>query len=219
MRRRRGFTLLELLVALAVFALTSVLAYSGLRSVLAADAANAAATARLGQLQVALTLLGRDLDHLLARPWRDEFGYWQPALYHDPGATRPRLDLIRGGARSLAGSTLARVAWELEGGVLYRLTWAQLDGAGARPAARRPVLGEPDAEASAADALTVAGAGLRVERLAVRFVVRGETGPELLEAWPPPRTPAGTAPLPDAVEVVLEVAPLGRVRRLFAVQG
>ena len=57
-----GFTLIELVVALAIFALLSVMAYSGLRLVLDARERTAQQAERLATLQLAFTVIGRDLE-------------------------------------------------------------------------------------------------------------------------------------------------------------
>ncbi|NJN45980.1 MAG: type II secretion system minor pseudopilin GspJ [Candidatus Competibacteraceae bacterium] len=79
-RRQAGFTLLELLVALAVFAILSVMAYGGLRSVLFAEAAIEAEAQRLAQVQMAFHLLEQDITQIVSRSIRDEFGQQQAAL-------------------------------------------------------------------------------------------------------------------------------------------
>jgi general secretion pathway protein J len=203
-RHDRGFTLLELLVALSVFALMSVMAYGGLRAVLDARAVTDQAAERLAQLQLAEALLGRDFEQLVARPRRDEFGYWEASLLYSPNATPSRLQLLRIGGADEGSGALTRIAWELQDGTLYRLYWARVDGSGNEPTGRLAVLGlEPEQ---------------RVEAWELRFLEQGTQGELEYSAWPPPRTEAGTAPLPQAVEVSLELAGVGRITRLFPVQ-
>ena len=78
--RNRGFTLLELLVALAIFAVLSALAYGGLKSMLDAKNQVAAEAEKLARLQTALAMIERDLEQATARPIRDQFGERQPAM-------------------------------------------------------------------------------------------------------------------------------------------
>lgn len=203
-RNRRGFTLLELLVALAVFALLSVLAYGGLRSVLEARAVTDQAADRLAGLQLGLALLGRDFEHLVARPRRDEFGYWQAPLRYSPYATPARLELVRAGGADEGSGALARVAWELEDGTLYRLYWSAVDGSGEQPTGRLALLGlDP---------------GQRVAAWELRFVQPGTLGQVEFGSWPPPASEPRDAPLPQAVELTLELDGVGRVTRLFPVR-
>lgn len=201
--RRRGFTLLELLVALAVFALMSVMAYGGLRAVLEARSVTEEAAGRLARLQLAVALLGRDFEHLVARPRRDEFGYWQASLVYDAYATPARLQLVRAGGADEGGGALARVAWELQDGTLYRLYWASVDGSGSEPAGRLAVLGLDETQ--------------RVEAWELGFLQQGARGEQRYASWPPPGSEAEQAPLPQAVELTLELAGVGRLTRLFPV--
>ena len=76
----RGFTLLELLVALAVFAIMSIAAYSGLSNVLFTRAAVETENRRLAMTQLAFHRLGQDLEQVIPRSVRDEYGEPEPAL-------------------------------------------------------------------------------------------------------------------------------------------
>jgi general secretion pathway protein J len=69
-----GFTLLELLVALAIFAVLATMAYAALNSVLTARKQVEAKSARLSALQTALMIMERDVEQAVPRGIRDEFG-------------------------------------------------------------------------------------------------------------------------------------------------
>lgn len=60
-RRQAGFTLLELVVVIAIFAVFSLMAYGGLDSVLKTRAQVEQAQARIAQLQKAYLRLRNDL--------------------------------------------------------------------------------------------------------------------------------------------------------------
>ncbi|MDD3518574.1 MAG: type II secretion system minor pseudopilin GspJ [Chromatiales bacterium] len=199
----RGFTLLEVLIALAIFAAVAAMAYGGLRSVLEARAATDAAAARLAELQIALTLIGRDVEQFVDRPTRDLYGNAQPALRWQPYRLPPRFELIRAGGRAVERrSSLRRVGYELEDGVLYRLGWYALDGA--------------TDEADERTALfPVEARELRVEDFAVVIYPDGfrlDGGMTPPQEWPA----AGSEVQPAAVEVNLEVQGFGTVTRVFA---
>ena len=119
--RPGGFTLVELLVALALFAVLSVLSYGGLRHVMNLDAGLANAVARHTDLELALLLIEQDLHATVARGVRDELGGSEPALRAGldgdlVSLTRRTADL----SMSTPGAALARVRYRLVGGVLYR---------------------------------------------------------------------------------------------------
>ena len=73
-RRQHGFTLLELLVAIAVFAIMAGIIQIGLVAILDARAEVDAVSEDLKRLQRSLQMLERDLGHAVERPVRDAFG-------------------------------------------------------------------------------------------------------------------------------------------------
>jgi len=127
-----GFTLLEILIALFIFAIVGVIASSGLRSVLKDQEVSTRKSTQLAQLQLAMIVIERDFMQMVNRPVRAENGDILPALianeneqsslqfthagYMNPQATRTR-------------STLQRVRYRLSEGRLLRETWPVLDRA------------------------------------------------------------------------------------------
>lgn len=192
---QRGFTLVELLVALLVFAVMSVLAYGGLRSVLEASASAGAHADRLASLQRTFTAFARDVEQLADRGIRDEYGDRQPALR--VGGDELLLELTRAGWRNPAGqtrSTLQRVAYRLDDGALHRLQWAVLDRA---------------LESTANESELLDGVqGVTLRFLDQALAWHGE--------WPPLGVDGARL---RAVEVVLELEDWGKLRRLFQVVG
>jgi general secretion pathway protein J len=202
-RTERGFTLLELLVALAVFAILSALAYGGLNAILQARAETERQAARLAEIQSAMTLLARDITQLTQREVRSEYGDPLPAIRG--GTLSPlTLELTRAGWRNPAKharSTLQRVGYALEDDVLIRHGWRVLDRA----------------QDSAAYPLRVL-TGVRTFQ--VRFLHENR---EWTDDWPPETIASGPAPAPAprllAVQVRLELEDMGELMRLFRVPG
>jgi len=133
----RGFTLIELMVALMIFGLiagagVAILAFSvRAQGATAARLDDAAALARAG------SLLSADLGQALNRPTRDEGGTLLPAFSGDGVSMR----FVRGGWSNLDSAprpSVQKVGWLADGGALRRLAYPMLDGAAARPSA--PVL-------------------------------------------------------------------------------
>lgn len=123
-----GFTLIELLVALAIFAVIIVMAYGGLNTVLQVHSHLEQQGIQLAQLQIAFTWLERDLEQIIDRSIRDEYGDKQSAIQ----GTLHQLELTRTGWRNPAQqprSTLQRVAYHLEDKILWRSYWQMLDRA------------------------------------------------------------------------------------------
>ena len=126
--RLLGFTLVELLVALAIFAVIAVMAYGGLSTVLQVHSHLEQQGTQLAHLQIAFTWLERDLEQIVDRPIRDEYGEKQPAIQ----GNLQQLELTRTGWRNPAQqsrSTLQRVAYHLEDKNLWRSYWQILDRA------------------------------------------------------------------------------------------
>ncbi|MCG6117807.1 MAG: type II secretion system minor pseudopilin GspJ [Aquimonas sp.] len=187
-RRARGFTLFEVLVAVALFAVVAALAYGGLDSVLRARGQLAEQAEQMARLQLAIGLLERDIRAAAGRPVRDGFGATVPALVGGVSS----LELSRHGHANLLEAPRAeveRLAWRRESDQLLRERWPVLDRVPATPIERSSLL-------------------QGVQSIRFRFLLRGGRS---FDAWPP----AVAAPaLPAAIEIEFEVEGLGRLRRL-----
>lgn len=200
MIRARGFTLLEMLVAVAIFAILAALAFGGWIAVMQQYDATHAMQARLQEIRRAVTLLERDLFQIENRPIREAFqGDVLPALRGGVNDLLP-IEFTRGGWRNpalVARSSLQRIAWQWEDGTLYRLHWQVLDQAQDSEPVRLEVLSE-------------------VEEFALRFL---DANGAWHEQWPPidslsPSALPGEEKLPIAIEFVIELEDAGRIRRL-----
>ncbi|MBI1195619.1 MAG: type II secretion system protein GspJ [Gammaproteobacteria bacterium] len=190
----RGFTLLELLVALAIFAILAVMAYRGLDVVLASDRTAQIQAQRLATLQTVYRLMGRDIEQAAARSIRDQFGDRQAALLGDSST----LELSRAGRRNpahLPRSRIQRVGYQLGDDRLMRSGWAVLDRA-------------QDAEPSRSEVLE------QVEELGFRYLDRKQGWQA---HWPIQNDDASRLALPMAVEVTLTLKDFGQVVWLFRV--
>lgn len=121
-----GFTLLELLIALSIFALIAMMAYGGLLSVLQVDAHIATTTQQLTRLQLTFQRFQQDITQLIYRPIRNEYGDSVPAIQ----ATMQQIEFTRAGWRNplqQARSQLQRVNYVVEKQTLWRTYWQVLD--------------------------------------------------------------------------------------------
>ncbi len=136
---QNGFTLLELLIAVAIFALLSAGCYRIFRAVTGTSEVTTAIWEGTGELQKALLIIQKDFQQLAIRPVRNEFGDQEPAFRADNGQIR----FTRHGWRNFTGaprSDLQRVRYLFDGGRLLRHYWQTLDRAPDTPHQEQVVL-------------------------------------------------------------------------------
>lgn len=128
-KKPNGFTLLELLVAITVFAIMSFMAYGGLSYVIDNSEASEKHLKRLHEAQLAMFNVERDLSQIAERSIRDELGD-EKKYIESGGNIEYLIELTRNGRRNpakLLRSHLVRVAYKLNDGNLIRLHWPHLD--------------------------------------------------------------------------------------------
>ena len=124
-----GFTLIEVLIAMAITAVIALVAYTSLSTVIAGVETARAEGRRVATLNRAFTVLSRDIRQVVDRPVRDEYGGRESALEGGPLA-RQTLAFTRAGWHNTVGlprSTLQRVAYFLDEDRLVRASWPVLD--------------------------------------------------------------------------------------------
>lgn len=142
-RTDRGFTLLEVLVATALFAVIGALSWGGLNSLARARAALGEQTLALAELQRAMGRLERDLRQAVDRPVRIEDGSRLPALLGGAQGFELTRLALPGGWQS-AQPAVERLAWRCRDGRLERLRWATLDRTAGTEVEVEAVLSEVD---------------------------------------------------------------------------
>jgi general secretion pathway protein J len=193
-----GFTLLELLVAIAIFAVIGAMALGGLNAVVTQQTRAQEQMARLSSLQRAMRLLVNDLGGLQPRFVRDELGTQmeRPLISERSGEFAVRL--TRGGWSNPVGlnhrGTLQRVQYRVDDDVLLREYWPVTDH----------LLGQ---EPRRQELLT------GVESFELAYFLDQETGWQ--PQWPPLRRSAGNDPVrPRAVRVRLRLDDYGDIERV-----
>ncbi|MGB7755641.1 MAG: type II secretion system minor pseudopilin GspJ [Salinisphaera sp.] len=209
MRRARtqaGFTLVELLVAMAVFAVMAAIAYGGLSSVIDTRDSIDSALDRSKTLQMATWRLQQDIEQVVDRPVRNRFGDAEPAVM---GSADSGLTITRDGwpnPLSQPRSTLQRVHYQLgPDGHLVRSYYRVLDQA-------------QDSNPVDTDLLN------GVTQIEWRFL---DKNGQWQDRWPPenrggaPSSPSSqaTQPPPVAIELRLDTRAWGHLRLLFAMPG
>lgn len=195
MARSYGLTLVELLVAIAVFSIIASAAYAGLMTVLDTEDHAARQGERLAAVQRTVGALEADLRQALPRDVRSDLSGMGHALTGGPGA-RDVLLVTRGGwpnPANLDRGTFLRVHWRLEDGELTRSWRNRVDAVQGTPETRRLILTD-------------------VDDVELRYLDRDN---EWQDRWPPQGTQGTSDSLPRAVEVTLELADWGDIERLF----
>ncbi len=202
MRRRRtsGFTLIEVLVAMAIFGVLTILAYMSLGQTLANADMLTVRMDRLQAVQRTMRYLANDLTAASPRPIRSELGdTYLPAVMVS-AANDFALAITHGGWSNPVGlprSTQQRSIYLLEDGKLFRIYYNVLDSTYANNAITTEILDG-------------------VESL--QFLLIQDTG-AVTDQWPPLGSQGVSAERarPRAVEIVLTLDNEGEIRRLIEV--
>ena len=198
--RMHAFTLIEVMVSLAIFAILAALCYGALgRTLESAELLNNRMD-RLQAVQRTIRLLSEDLQQLSPRPIRDELGENLGPALNTGFQSGFALELTHGGWSNpivLPRGTLQRSAYRMEDDELIRYHWMVLD----RTLANQP------AEVTLLDG---------VESILFRFL---RANGQWTEQWPPNDRPGdlGARERPRAAEIVLTLAQEGEIRRLVEI--
>lgn len=199
--RQRGFTLLELLIAIGIFAIISVISYGTLSQVLEMQERLESERLYWRTLSLGLLRLEEDLGHAIPRAIRGVDGQSQPAFAGRPADSRalspPSLEITRVGQWILAtgGQTgIQRVDYRLKEGTLIRQVWPAPD--------RAPGM-QPRSQSLITD----------IEIFELQFLSKkGDKYPK----WPVERV---SDTLPIGVEITLKRRDRKSIHRIFAVNG
>jgi general secretion pathway protein J len=190
----RGFTLLEIIIALAIFAVVMVLVSGGLSMVVRAEEQIHVRERRLAELQFAMLIIAHDMEQIVNRPVRTETGALENALVVNPSANK-QLIFTRGGVINpgmlYQRSTLQRVAYGVTDKQLIRYNWAVLDRVESSQPTSRPILRDVT--------------NFSVDRLNERGELMGQGGDENV--------------LPVALVIHISLGTEGEIHRTFALPG
>jgi general secretion pathway protein J len=202
-KRARGFTLLELLVAIGIFALISAIAYGTLINMLTTRDRLDAERVFWRSLSLTFLRIEDDLSQTRNRPVRDIDGLtvinaFIPPAMNTGGQDEPVLEFTRGGT-AITGdgnkSDMQRVGYRLKDGVLQRLVWPALD--------RAP--------------------GLQAKPLEMTLLKNVEQFTATLKDKAP-AVPTGSTPPPSngqprAIEILISITGKGEFKRIFLINS
>lgn len=194
-KNNSGFTLIEVLIALFVFTIISMIMVSALHSVLNAQSATEKNAAGFNQLQLTLILLQRDLEQTIERPVSNAANVAEPAL----SGTTSEISFTHAGFANpfgaLTRSTLQRTHYFIRKEHLIRETWPQLDITHDTASNQRDLLSN-------------------VTELHFQYL---DKEGKFQNYWP--ALSQNQAGLPYAVRVVITLKTLGKISQLYVIPG
>ena len=206
-KKQLGMTLLELLIALSIFSLVSVMAYGGLKTVMDSREGGERLADQLAEIELAFIRFERDFNQLVRRPVVGGYGERQ-SPWIGIGGEEVVVEFTWGGRPNplkRARSNLARVRYQWEGEQWIRRSWQVLDRA-------------QDSESF--DEVILEG----VELMEIRFL--GKDG-EWYREWVVPTKSINELSdeekrqldYPEAMEMIIDWKEWGRIRRIFLFPG
>lgn len=198
-RNTHGFTLLELLIAISIFALLSLTAYAALDNAIKQKQIGESQADALRRIQTGLLHMERDLQQAVDRPSNNGLSV-EPALEYSTldGASLRITHIGRSNPLGRPRGNLQRTAYMLKDGAVHRMAWQHLDS----------LQGEEPQQAILLN---------NVESMTLRLM---DSRRQWKETWPQ-RNANGMVlePLPMAVELTLNIKGWGEIRRLIKMVG
>lgn len=193
--KQRGFTLLEILVAVFIIGIIAIIMVRGLQIVITTKDSLERNDTQLQQIQLTMNYVAGDMGNLINRSVRLSNGETQPPLMLHDDATQT-LEFTRGGVSNPLGeqrSTVQHAAYLLKNNQLLRDSWSVLDQVATSKPQQRVLL-------------------KHVTSLKWQFLGSDN---RYYTSWP--ATSANQQPLPKAVKISLTIDKKGAITRLFVV--
>ena len=201
--RTAGFTLIEVLVAIAIFPIVGVMALTGYTQLQRQSEYQNQRLERVREVQRAVQMIAQDLTQIEPRPIREPIGEQRVPAVLAGESVEYKLEFTRAGWSNTAGlprPTLQRVAYRLDQDGLWRDYWRVLDRTQTTEPTRYNLL-------------------KGVRSVTFRFMTPAR---DWTDRWP---VLEGQNPLeqertrPAAIEVTLELDDWGVIRRIVELPG
>ncbi len=216
-RQSGGFTLIEVLIALAITAIAAVIAYSGLDSSIKLAESAEKESDRIQKMNRVFDILSKDFRHIAQRRVRSPDGSdFVDALVFDE-LSLPMLQFSRDGwinplPERFQRSQLQRVNYHFDDGKLIRYGWQMMDRY--EDSERQEFVLLENVRSFQVRALTYSAAALTALP-----GTPAAGGTSWVKSWPPNGASAVSSSkpslLPIALEVSIDIEGWGEVRRIF----
>ncbi|NVJ64856.1 MAG: type II secretion system minor pseudopilin GspJ [Gammaproteobacteria bacterium] len=193
--KSKGFSLTEVLVALAILGIVGLLAMELFNSVQKNMAANEKHMDRLREVQLAIRQIEDDIQHMTYRERRNEYGDKVALLRGRTAASDSFLELTRTNWRNpakLARSNLQHLLYQFSDEKLIRNHWLYVDNAVEGQELKRPLL-------------------TGVEELTFEFLKNNDWQKE----WETEQD--NLTDMPEAIKVTLLLKDFGEIHRIFPI--
>lgn len=200
----KGFTLIELLLSIALTATVGLISYSALDVLSSASIRIEAQNERMQEINLAMTVMGRDFRQIQPRPVRDDNGQSETAFWGN-GSGDDMVVFTRSGWQNPTNtnrSKLQRVHYHARGNTLIRESWTVLDR---------------NFDAVSFNSELLEG----VSNISVRFLApllpdnSGELQTEWRDSWVPESLLGDNAFTPIALEISFDLEDWGNIKRLY----
>ena len=192
--KHNGFTLIEMVIAVAIFAVMMVIAFPGLTHIARVGDQVGKSNRQLSEMQFALTYLNKDWMQVSSRGILNQYGDKEPHIKYEDN----EISFTHSGWTSIfqddknRRSELQRVEYLVKDEQLIRQYWSSLD----------QIPGEEPISTVLLEDVVL---------FEVHFITSAE---EAIETWPPL---AGNTDRPIALRVRLELKGFGQVHRIMEV--
>lgn len=195
---QRGFTLLEILVAMAIASFIGVAAMVLLDRSTVAHRNIQQQGDRYNAIERTMLFISNDIQQIAPRKFRDEFGDIKENLTSDNSIGKTHLSFTRLGRRNPAGlarSNLEKLTYLVEDEKLKRISYLYPDGMSLENGLNRTLLD-------------------KIDKLSLQFF----DGENWSEFWPVEAAASSSSnTLPVAIRVTLELQDIGSINRLYVI--
>lgn len=226
MHEKQGFTLIEVMVAMAITSVVAIMAYYGIDSAIRLSTSAEQQADELRQLNRAFDVIARDFRQVIGRTVRDPAGYDNESAFILDKSLDPFLRFSRVGWTNpeparFQRSQLQRVNYRYEEEQLIRLSWQMMDRyEDSKEQAVVLLDGVEELDVRVLQAAELSG----LENLGANVFVnipQSQMESQWVEQWPmlndtqQLQTTAATSVLPVAIELKLTLKRWGEIRRIF----